>query len=219
MPSVDREFDLLIPLHRADLCGEGGAGAAGKDDARHHRGHFTEHRDGDEIGVVDIRAKLLQLDRADKSENHADEKRDDADDRQRFGAAFLHHQEEIRDAEARSAGCRARQRQQCLAEESDRLTQLLALADQQFAELSDRVVRTCLLGAGAARRSCQSEIEQLSRIPRQTEIVDCNSALAAEGKQAEQEAEKGAIPLRQRRAVDLDAVDGGSLSSEPLERQ
>ena len=74
MPSVDKEFDLLVPLHRADLRGERGAGTAGEDDARHHRGHFAEHRDGDEIGVVNIGAKLLQLDGADKGEDHADEK-------------------------------------------------------------------------------------------------------------------------------------------------
>ena len=40
-----QRVDLLVHLHRAELRGEGGAGAAGHDDRRHDAAHLAHHRD------------------------------------------------------------------------------------------------------------------------------------------------------------------------------
>ena len=53
-----KRIDLLISLHRADLCGKGSARATGEDDRRHDRGHLARHRHGHEVRVVDVSAEL-----------------------------------------------------------------------------------------------------------------------------------------------------------------
>ena len=80
MPTVVKRVDLLRHLHGAELGGEGRAGAAGHDDAGHHRAHLAHHGDADQIGDVDRGAELLELHGADEGEDHADQEADQRDD-------------------------------------------------------------------------------------------------------------------------------------------
>ena len=53
-----KRFDFLIHLHRAQLRGKRGAGAAADDDAGHDAGHLAHCRNRHKIGRVDGGAEL-----------------------------------------------------------------------------------------------------------------------------------------------------------------
>ena len=74
--------DLLVHLHRAELRGEGGPGAAGHDDGGHQCAHLAGHGDAHQIGDVDLGTELRELDRADEGEDEPDQEGDERHDRQ-----------------------------------------------------------------------------------------------------------------------------------------
>ena len=118
--------DLLRHLHRAELGGEGGAGAAGHDDAGHHRAHLAHDGDADQIGDVDGGPELLQLHGADEGHDDADQKADERDDRQRVGADLLHVEPQVVHAEARPAAHQGAEGERQLAQEAQELRRLVA---------------------------------------------------------------------------------------------
>ena len=82
--------DLLRDLHRAELGGERGAGAAADDDRRHQRPELARDREADQVGDVDVRAELLELDRRLEGHHEADEEVDEHHDRHGVGARAVH---------------------------------------------------------------------------------------------------------------------------------
>ncbi len=99
--------DLLVDLHGAELGGEGGAGAAGDDDAGHQCADLAHHADGHQVGDEDLRADQLQLVGAEVGEDQADEEADHRDDGQCARADFLDLEPEVARAEVRAAGQQA----------------------------------------------------------------------------------------------------------------
>ena len=71
-PAVVKASIFLGDLHRAELRGEGRAGAARHDDAGHHRAHLADHGDADQVRHVDLGAELLELHGADEGEDDSD---------------------------------------------------------------------------------------------------------------------------------------------------
>ena len=82
--------DFLAHLHRADFGGEGAAGTAGDDDRGKQQPDLAQEDDGDEIDGKDVGAELLELRRTLLGDDRADEKGEQADQRQRVEARFLH---------------------------------------------------------------------------------------------------------------------------------
>ena len=85
-----QRVDLLISLHHRDLRRVGAAGTASHDDRRHDRCHLPDDSDADEIGNVAAGAEALQLDRADKREDGADQAVDHGDDADGADASVVH---------------------------------------------------------------------------------------------------------------------------------
>ena len=99
-PRHDQQFDrihahgaqrvgLLVELHHADFGGECTARAAGDDDRGQQHAHFAQHRDGHQIDDEDIGAESRELLRPQIGDDHADQERDERDDRNRRDAGFV----------------------------------------------------------------------------------------------------------------------------------
>ena len=77
--------DLVVHGHRAELGRDRGAGAAGEEEAHHHRPHLLRHGeadDGTEHGLADVAQLVGRLD----DQHHADEERQRGGDGGRVGA-------------------------------------------------------------------------------------------------------------------------------------
>ena len=85
-----QRIDLLVSLHHRDLCRIGAAGTTRHDDRRHDRRHLPHDSDADEIGNVAAGAEALQLDRADKREDGADQAVDHGNDAEGADATVVH---------------------------------------------------------------------------------------------------------------------------------
>ena len=72
-------------------------------------------RDADEVGHVDLRAELPQLDGADEGQDHPDQEADQRDDGERLRAGLLDRDQEVRAAETRSPADESPERQGGLA--------------------------------------------------------------------------------------------------------
>ena len=101
--------DLLVDLHGAEPRGEGGAGAAGDDDAGHQRADLAHHADGDEVGDEDLRADHAQLVGAEIGEDQPDQEADHEDDGQRPRADLLDLPPQVAAAEVGPAGEQSRE--------------------------------------------------------------------------------------------------------------
>ena len=88
-PHRRQRVDLLVDAHRADLGRERRAGAAGEQDRRHQRPELAQHRQADQVGDEDLGAEALHRHRRLEREDHAEQERDQRDDRQRVGADLL----------------------------------------------------------------------------------------------------------------------------------
>ena len=84
-----QRVDFLVDRHRADLGGERRARAAGEQDRRHQRAELAQHREADQVGDEDLRAEPAHRYRRLEREDHAEQERDQRDDRQRVGADAL----------------------------------------------------------------------------------------------------------------------------------
>ena len=81
--------DLFVDFHRADLSRIGRPGAPGHDNGGHERRHFAHHGQRDEIRRIDTGPECLELHDTDKSEDHAEQKADQAHDGQGLGTGLL----------------------------------------------------------------------------------------------------------------------------------
>ena len=81
--------DFLGELHRADLRGEGRAGAAGDHDRGHQHAQLLHRRAADQVDRVDLGAELAELDRALLGDDDADQEAHQADDAERVDADHL----------------------------------------------------------------------------------------------------------------------------------
>ena len=88
-PHRRQRVDLLVDPHRADLGGERGAGAPGEQDRGHQRAELAQHAEADQVGDEDLGAEALHRHRRLEREDHAEQERDQRDDRQRVGADAL----------------------------------------------------------------------------------------------------------------------------------
>jgi hypothetical protein len=95
--------DLLLHLHRADLGGEGGARAPGDDYRGEQRRQLAAHREADAVDDEDIGAVALRLHPEEIGEHHADEERDQRDDRDRVEPDRLELRHRFPQAEAPGA--------------------------------------------------------------------------------------------------------------------
>ena len=103
-PVAIERIDLLVELHRAELGGEGAAGAAGDDDRGEQHAELAQHADGHQVDHEDVGAELAQLLRAQVGDDDADEKGDERHDRDRGDAGVVHVPRDRRSA-AGAAGC------------------------------------------------------------------------------------------------------------------
>ena len=99
-----QRIDLLVDLHRPELCGERGPGATGHDDRGHHRAHLTRHGDADEVRDIGLGPERAQLHGADVREDHPHEEGDQGDDRERLGSDLLRHEQQLGPLKPRLAG-------------------------------------------------------------------------------------------------------------------
>jgi hypothetical protein len=100
-------IDLLVDLHGADLGREGRAGAPGHDDRRQHDRHLAQDADPDQVHGEDLGSELLELIGALIGQHHADQERDQADDRHGVEARPLHLVDQRRPADPAGAKQRA----------------------------------------------------------------------------------------------------------------
>ena len=84
-----QRVDLLVDAHRADLRGERSPRSPGEQDRRHQRTELAQHREPDQVGDEDLGAEALHRDRGLEREDHAEQERDERDDRQAVGARPL----------------------------------------------------------------------------------------------------------------------------------
>ena len=194
--------DLLVGLHRAELGGERRAGAPGEDDADHHRRHLARHADADQIGDVDLRAELHELDRAEEREDHADQEADQADDRQRARADLLQHQEEVDRTEARPPAQQPAESERQLAEELEHLAAGAGGLLGARAEPREQARGCRRLPRLAARRYRGREAQQPPRAFRQPARIEGQLAVGAEPLELEQEGQEPAVPARELGAVE-----------------
>ena len=210
-------IDLLVHLHGAELRGERGAGAAGEDDADHHGGHVPGHADPDQIGDVDLGAELEQLDGSKKGEDHADEKADHADDRQRLRAHLLEDQHQIGAAKARLAAQEAAERDGDLAEEGNQLAAGLHEGDGFPADPGQEG----LPGGGPTRPSPlghrRREAQQAPYTFRQAARVRLEAHAIGEAVQSTQKDEQTAVPAGQTADVNGDAPDAAAPFKFPFD--
>ena len=118
-PHGGERVDLLVGVHRPELCGEGCAGPARHDDGGHDAADLPGHRDGHQVRHEDRGAELLELDSPDEPEDEPDQEADEADDAERARAALLDDGEEIGHAEPRPAPEQRAKREHALPEESE----------------------------------------------------------------------------------------------------
>ncbi len=97
-------IDLFIDLHGAELRRIRRARAPGHDDAGHDRPHFARHAQPDQVGDIDLGAKLPQLDGPHKGQDQANEKADEGHNAQGLHPRFLHEEGQIDAPEAGLAG-------------------------------------------------------------------------------------------------------------------
>ena len=74
---------LLVELHHADFRGKRAPRAAGDDDGRQQNAHLAQHRDRTRSTTNMSAPKLRELLRSEIGDDHADQKGDQRDDRDR----------------------------------------------------------------------------------------------------------------------------------------
>ena len=123
-------------------------------------GHLARHADRHQIGDVDLRAELHQLERAEEGQDHADQEADQADDRQRAGADLLQQQQEIDrggSARGRAAAGRTRARSRRGSSSTSPAPRPIACVRWPIRVSSARAAAGCRAapcsGTAAARRS------------------------------------------------------------------
>jgi hypothetical protein len=110
-------IDLFVSLHGCNMCRIGSASTACHDNGSDNRCHLAHDSHADQIGHVDSCAKALQLHRADKRENRADQAVDDCNNGKRSGTCFTYQLPDIADTSASTPGQACRIPQDDLAHE------------------------------------------------------------------------------------------------------
>ena len=133
--------DLLGDLHRADLGGEGRAGAAGDHDRGHQHAELAHGDPADEVDGVDLGAELGELHRALLGDDDADQEAHQPDDPERAHADHVEALDDGVEAEALGLADDVGEADQRRTEEAEQADQRGAGLGNPFAELLTTVMK------------------------------------------------------------------------------
>ena len=142
-----------------------------------------------------------------KGEDHADQKADQADDRQRLGADLLKDQHEIGAAKARLAAQEAAERDGDFAEEGDDLAARLHEGDGLSADPGQEGLPSGAAPRPRPLRHRRGEAEQAPHAFGQAARIRLEARATGEAVQPAQEHEQTAVPAGQTLRLDDDAPD------------
>ncbi len=196
-----QRVDFLVDAHRADFGGKRGARAAGQQDRRHQRPQFAQHRQPDQVRDEDLRAEALHRHGRLEREDHAEQERNQRDDRQRVRRRPVR-----RCARRRASAPTTGLRTACASADVVSPTNVIcARMSRQTMKAARPISSIAGPRGGSGSRSCSrtARIELLEQdFERGLQVRDLDLRLARMAQQVDEERDAGAVAVVDAARVD-----------------
>ena len=202
--------DLLVDLHRADLCCERGAGTARHDDPGHDRSELSNDPEADEIGSEDGSAEFLELNGTDKTEDHADEEADDTHDSEGLDADLLNRHEQVVTVVGRFASKESAKRERQLADEDEAAAKIAEGIEGSGSDSSEEAHLFFFPTRASSFTDCEGQMEKSAGPFWETRTIDGYRSLPSVSLEGDQKGHETGIPVAEFRAVEVDPAHIGS---------